>query len=284
MPVYSDLVTANALGAAAQDTFTAVGTITMKPFPGRIIGAWLNGAPDANTAAEAIISQFNFDFGEVGLKELLVTGPCIYGESVATQSVGDMGPALLVPLNIPFHGNERIPITAGWHASGTPTAGLNAMAGLLYVVGAEPPMEWRNRYPELIGCSGGDSEASAAVTATATAITDLQIPALSKNMHVCGYACGVAQDAAGRTAEDMVLGIDFGTSTFPDWSPQIYPFAWKFPNLAGTLVGGGIRGQKVTWPAWMPTNGVSGQITPKVLLNTTMTDGHAIAVDVFYTK
>jgi hypothetical protein len=213
------------------------------------------------------------------LKEVLCTGMGGVGESIATQSVGFGLPAHFHPLNIPFKGNENIDITAGHHAP-APTAGLNAQAAVLYSQPPHPPAEWFDAFPYLMGNSGSDSEANGTVTADATAITDLQVPSLAQ--HITGFACTAAQDAAGRTAEDLVLGINF-TSTFPDFTPQQYPFLSKFPNLAGTLVGGGIQLPLVTWPAWIPTHGVSGQVTPTVELVTAMTDAHSVTADVFYT-
>jgi hypothetical protein len=268
MPTYCDLVEAAALGAAAADTFTAVGTVTMRPGPGVILGFITNGTANANTAAEAYVTQFRFDLGEVGLKELTVTGMPGVGEHVATQSSGDGLPAQFHPANIPFKGNENIDITAGHHLP-APTAGLNAQAAVFYSQPPHPPKEWFDAFPGIMGGSGGDSEANGAVTADRTAITDLQIPALAR--HVCGFASTSGQDAAGRTAEDLVYGLDF-TSTFPDFTPQQYPMMSKYPNLAGTLVGTGITMPRVVWPAWIPTNGVSGQITPTCELVTAVTD------------
>lgn len=282
MSTFSDLVTAAALAAGTTDTFAAVGTIELRPEKGTIIGAWVNATADTNTAAEAYQTQFRFDFGEVGLKELLLTGPCSVGEGIATQSGGFAGPALLHPLDIPFEGNESIGVTAAHHGP-APTAGMDAMGGLLYVVGKDvPPIQWWRAFPKLMGDSGGDSEAAAAVTADNTAITALRVPSFAK--HVCGYGGAAAQDAAPRTAEDLVLGIDFSQSSFPDWSPQKYPILWKYPNLSGTLVGRGISLPVMTWPAWIPTNSVSGTITPRTILVTGVTDAHSVTADIFYTK
>lgn len=280
-PTYCDLVEAAALGAGANDTFTAVGTVTLRPGPGVILGLITNGAPNANTAAEAIVPQFLFDLGEVGVKEFRVTGMQGVGEAVATQSVGHGLAAQFHPVNLPFKGNEQIPITAGWHDSGTPTAGLNAQAAVFYSQPPHPPREWFDAFPGIMGSSGSDSEAEDALTADATAFPDdLQIPAFAK--HITGFACTAAQDAAGRSAEDLVLGANF-TSTYPDFTPQQYPFLSKFPNLAGTLVGTGISLPRVAWPAWIPTQGVSGQITTTAELVTAVTDAHCMAVDVYYT-
>jgi hypothetical protein len=280
MPTYCDLVEAAAISAGAQDTFTAVGTVTLRPGPGVVLGVFTNGAPNATTAAEAIIPQFNFNFGELGVKEILCTGMGGTGEAIATQSGGHGKPAEFFPVNLPFRGNEDIDITAGWHASGTPTAGLNAQAAVFYSQPPHPPKEWFDAFPMLMGMSGSDSEANAAVTADRTAITDLQVPSLAG--HITGFGCTAAQDAAPRTAEDLVLGLDF-TSTFPDFTPQQYPFLSKIPNLAGTLVGKGIHFPLVRWPAWIPTHHVSGQVTPTTEAVTGTTDAHAIAADVYYT-
>ncbi len=280
MPIFSKLVSGSALSAGASDVWAEVGTVTLRPKRGRLIGAWVNCAPNAATAGEAYLTQFRFGLGELGLKELRVTGPCAYGEQVATNaSSPGAGPALLVPLAIPFLGNEDILIEATHHACGTPTPGMNAQAGLLYVQGEEPPVQWWRAFPGLVGASGSDSEANAAVTADDTSITNIEIPSIAK--HIIGYACAAGQDAAPRTAEDLVLGIDFGTSTFPDWTPQEFPFVWKIPNL-GTAPGCGIPIPRVVWPTWVPTPEVSGTITPKTIVNTTMTDSHSVAVDVLY--
>lgn len=240
----------------------------------------MNGTADANTAAEAYQTQFKFDLGEVKLKELRMSGPCNVGEGVATQSGGFAGGARLLGAKIPFEGNERIDVTMGHHGP-APTAGSNVKAAVLYSQPPHPPREWFERFPYLYGLVGGDTEANAAVTADGTAITDLEIPAFSR--HIIGFSCSAAQDAAPRTAEDMVLGLDF-SSTFPNFEPQEYPFLWKYPNLAGTLVGKGISLPEITFPAWIPTFGVSGQVTPTVDLLTAMTDAHSITADVFYTK
>ena len=279
MPTYCKMVEAAGLSAGAQDVFAAVGEVTLRPKQGRIIAFITNGAPNANTAAEAIIPQFRFDLGEVGLKEVLVTGMGGVGESVATQSSGHGLPAHITPVDIKFEGNERIPITATWHASGTPTAGLNAQAAVLYSQPPHPPPAWFNMFPYLHPIQGADSEANAAVTAEAD-ITDLQIPSFAQ--HICGFGMTMAQDAAGRTAEDVVTALTF-TATFPNFTPQEYPFMSKFPNLAGTLVGKGISFPYVKMPCWIPTNRVSGQITPRVDFVTVPTDAHAISADVFYT-
>jgi len=217
MPTYSDLVQAAALAAGAADTFAAVGTVTLRPERGVIIGAWCNHAPNANTAAEAYQGQFNFDLGQVGKTNLLITGPCSVGEAVATQSSGHGGAASLTPMNVPFVGNEDIPITFAHHGP-APTAGTNAQAGLLYYTGSPPPQEWWRAFPEIMGSVGADSEANAAVTAASTAITNLEIPAHAR--HVCGFRCTAAQDAAGRTAEDLVAAIHF-TSTIPDFTQEL---------------------------------------------------------------
>ena len=279
MPTYCKMEEAAGLSAGAQDVFAAVGTVTLRPGPGMILALLTNGAPNANTAAEAIIPQFRFDLGEVGLKEVLVTGMGGVGESIATQSGGFGLPAQITAVNIPFKGNERIPITATWHASGTPTAGLNAQASVLYSQPPHPPPAWFNMFPYLHPIQGSDSEANAAVTAEAD-IADLQIPSFAQ--HICGFGSTMAQDAAPRTAEDVVMALTF-TSTFPDFTPQEYPFMSKFPNLAGTLVGKGIQFPYMKFPAWIPTNRVSGQITPRVDFVTVPTDAHAISADVFYT-
>lgn len=279
MPTYCDMVEAAALGAGAADTFTAVGTVTLRPGPGVILGFITNGTANANTAAEAYIPQYNFDLGELGLKQMLVTGMGGVGESIATQSVGFMLPAQFHSANIPFRGNEQIDITAGHHGP-APTAGLNAQAAVLYSQPPHPPREWFDAFPYIMGGSGSDSEANAAVTTDRAAITDLQVPSLAR--HITGFGCTMAQDAAGRTAEDAVLTLDF-TSTFPDFTPQQYPFMSKFPNLAGTLVGTGIASPLVRWPAWIPTNGVSGQVSPTTDMVTAVTDAHAITADVYYT-
>ena len=286
---FSELVTGTALAAGSTDTFAAVGTITMRPGggsggeSGRIIGLWDNGTADTNTATEVDQYQVNFDLGELGLKEYLVTGACSVGEGIGTQSGGFAGPAQLTPCNIPWSGNERIPITAAHHGP-APTAGLNVQAGILYYENPAPPRGWRdmiNGKPCLYPGSGGDSEANAAVTAAVTAITDLQVPSFAG--HICGFKCTAAQDAAPRTAEDIVVSIHF-TSTFPDFTPQHYPFLWKYPNLAGTLVGKGIDLPAVGWPAWINTNRVSGQVTPTVNLATLVTDAHSITADLVYTR
>lgn len=280
MPIFSELVSASAVSAGASDTWGTVGTVTLRPKPGQLIGAWVNCAPNAATAAEAYLTQVRFSFGELKLKELLVTGPCVYGENVATNSTSPgAGAADLHPLAIPFQGNEKILIEATHHACGTPTPGMNIQAGLLYMQGERPPPQWWDAFPGLVGASGSDSEANAAVTADDTALTKIEIPSIAG--HIIGYACAVGQDAAPRTAEDLVLGIDFGTSTFPDFSPQQFPFVWKIPNL-GTATGSGVMIPKVTWPTWFPLPGVSGDITPKTIVNTTMTDSHAVSVDVYY--
>jgi hypothetical protein len=281
MPVYSDLVTGLAIGAASTDTFGAVGTVTMRPEPGTIIGFWDNGTANANTAAEAYQYQVNYDLGQLGKTFALITGGCSVGEAVATQSSGHAGAAQLTPANIPFKGNEDIPITAAHHGP-APTAGLNVQAGVLYTTNRDPPpAEWYTRFPNLSPIVGSDSEANAAVTAASTAITDLEIPAHAR--HINGYRCTAAQDAAGRTAEDLLVSIIF-TSTIPDFTPQEYPFVWKYPNLAGTLVGQGIAFPVVTWPAWMPTHGVNQTVTPTATLATAVTDAHSITADVFYTE
>lgn len=285
---FSDLVTGTAIGAAATDTFTEVGVVTLRPGSGgtesgRIIGLWDNGTANANAAAEAYQYQVNFDLGELGLKEYLISGACSVGEGVATQSGGFAGPAQLTPCNIPWQGNEAIRITAG-HTGPAPTAGLNIQAGLFYYENPAPPREWMKLItgmPCMYPGSGGDHEANAAVTAAVTAITDLQVPSFAR--HICGFKATAAQDAAPRTAEDLVMSIHF-TSTFPDFTPQEYPFLWKYPNLAGTLVGKGISLPTVAWPAWINTSGVSGQVTPTVNLATLVTDAHSITADLAYTK
>jgi hypothetical protein len=274
------MVTGAALAAASTDTFADIGTITMRPSPGVIHGFIVNGTANANTAAEAYQQQFRFNLGELGLKEMLLTGPCNVGEGVATQSVGFGGPARFVAASIPYMGNEDIDCTFAHHGP-APTAGSNVQAAILYSEAPHPPQEWIARLPNMFGSVGSDSEANAAVTADNTAITDLQIPSFAR--HICGFGCGASQDAAGRTAEDAVIALDF-SSTFPDFTPQIYPFLWKYPNLAGTLVGQGIDIPTVTFPAWIPTTGVSGQITPTVDLVTAVTDAHSISADVFYTN
>lgn len=240
----------------------------------------MNHAPDANTAAEAYQGQFKFDFGELGLKDGLYTGPCSVGESIATQSVGFAGAADLVPLNVPYKGDEDILIEFAHHGP-APTAGTNAIAGLLYVEGnmSELPIDFWRAFPGLMPNAGGDSEANAAVTAAATAITNLSVPSLAH--HIIGFGSTVAQDAAGRTAEDLVSSITF-TSTASDFTPQKYPFCWKFPNLAGTLVGQGIDFPMVRWPAWIPTNEVTITVTPTSILATLVTDAHSITADVYY--
>ena len=131
-----------------------------------------------------------------------------------------------------------------------------------------------------MGCVGGDSEAEDALTADATEFpNDIEIPSMAR--HITGFGCTVAQDAAARTGEDLVLGANF-TSTFKDFTPQQYPFLSKVPNLLGTIVGTGIDFPRVVWPAWIPTNGVSGQMTITAELVTAMTDAHCMAVDVYY--
>lgn len=281
MPIYSDLVTGLAIGAGATDTFGAVGTVTMRPEAGIIRGFWDNGTADANTAAEAYQYQVNFDLGQVGKTNMLITGACSVGEAVATQSSGHAGAAQLTPAYIPFSGNEDIVITAAHHGP-APTAGLNVQAGVLYECGSDkPPAGWHDAFPALYNPVGADSEANAAVTAASTAITNLEIPAHAR--HICGFRSTCAQDAAGRTAEDILTSIVF-TSTIPDFTPQEYPFNWKYPNLAGTLVGQGIAFPVVTWPAWMPTHGVNQTVTPTVTLATAVTDAHSITADVYYTE
>lgn len=280
MATHCDTVQALNISPGAQDTFTAVGTVKLRSKPGIIIGVITNGTANANTAAEAIIPQFKFDLGNLGRKEILVTGMDGIGESVATQSQGHGLRARLTACNIPFQGNENIDISAGWHASGTPTAGLNAQCAVLYSQPPHPPPEFYRAWPGIHPITGSDSESNAAVTANA-AIDDLETP--SKPRHICGFGCTAAQDAAGRTAEDMVLGINF-TSDLDDFTPQEYPFLSKFPNLAGTLVGSGIKLPYVEFPAWIPTNNVAGTITPTTNLVSAMTDAHAVAVDVFYTE
>jgi len=281
MPTRCTLVEAAALGAGANDTFTAVGTTRMQTGPGVVLGFITNGAPNVTTAAEAIIPQFIFDLGELGLKEYRVTGMQGVGEAVATQSVGHGLAAQFHPVNIPFKGNEAIPITAGWHDSGTPTAGLNAQAAVLYSQPPHPPKEWFDAFPGIMGGSGCDSECEDALTADATEFPDdIEIPGLAK--HICGFGVTCSQDAAARTGEDLVLGLKF-TSTFKDFTPQQYPFMSKVPNLMGTIVGTGIAMPRVVWPAWIPTGGVSGQVTVTAELVTAMTDAHVVAVDVYYT-
>jgi hypothetical protein len=252
----------------------------LRPEAGTIIGFWDNGTANANTAAEAYQYQVNFDLGEVGLTNALLTGACSVGEAVATQSSGHAGAAQLTPCNIPFRGNENIVITAAHHGP-APTAGLNVQAGVLYYTGSAPPQEWWRAFPELMACQGSDSEANAAVTAASTAITDLNIPAHAQ--HITGFRSTCAQDAAGRTAEDILTSIVF-TSSIPDFTPQEFPFNWKYPNLAGTLVGQGIAFPVVSWPAWIPTHGVNQTVTPTVTLATAVTDAHSITADVFYTQ
>lgn len=280
MPTYSDLAVNNTLAAGATDTFASVGTITLRPEPGRIIGFWASNVANANTATEAYQGQFNFDLGQVGRTNALFTGPCSVGEGVGTQSGGFGGSAMLVPANIPFKGNEDIPITFAHHGP-APTAGSNCAAGVLYYTGSQPPAEWWRAFPELMGISGSDSEANAAVTAASTAITNLEVPAAAR--HICGFGSTAAQDAAGRTAEDLLVTITF-TSTIPDFTPQEYPFNWKYPNLAGTLVGKGIDLPYINWPAYIPTHGVNQTVTPTVTLATAVTDAHSITADVFYTE
>jgi len=245
-----------------------------------ILGFIMQGAANANTAAEAYQLQFNFDLGQVGLTNALMSGPINVGEHVATQSSGTGGPARIVGARIPFRGNEQIPITVAHHGP-APTAGANAQAAILYAQPPYPPAEWFQRFPALYPISGSDSEANAAVTTAATAITALDIPAHAR--HICGFAAGMCQDAAGRTAEDAVLTIDF-ESTIPDFTPQEYPFLWKYPNLAGTLVGTGIDLPTVTMPAWIDTKGVNQTITPTTRLATAVTDAHSVAVDAYYTN
>ena len=280
MPTYCDLVEAAALGAGAADSWTAVGTVTLRPGPGVILGVITNGTANANTAAEAYIPQYSVDFSQCGVGTYTITGMGGVGEGIATQSGGFGLPAQFHPCNIPFKGNEQIDITAGHHAP-APTAGLNAQAAIFYSQPPHPPREWFDAFPGLMGAIGADTEANGAVTTDATAITDLEIPALAR--HVTGFGCTIAQDAAPRTAEDNVMGIEF-TSTFPDFTPQQYPFVSKYPNLAGTLVGKGIQLPRVVWPAWIPTQGVSGQITPTTQAVTAVTDAHSVAVDVYYTN
>ena len=239
----------------------------------------MSATANINTTAEAYQTQFNFNLGEVKKKNLRLSGPCNVGEGIGTQSTGFAGAARLIGASIPFEGNERIDVTFGHHGP-APTAGSNVQAAVLYSQPPHPPMEWFYRFPELYGLVGGDTEANAAVTAVSTDITDLEIPSFSR--HIIGFSASAAQDAAIRTGEDLVLGIDF-TSTFPDFEPQEYPFLWKYPNLAGTAVGKGISLPEVTMPAWIPTFAVSGQVTPSVELVTTVTDAHSVTADVFYT-
>ena len=280
MSTYCKKVQADTLGAGTADGDAAVGTITLRPNPGVIIGFIVNGTANINTTAEAYQTQFKFDLGEVGLKELRMSGPCNVGEGIGTQSGGFAGAARILGAKIPFNGNERIDVTFGHHGP-APTAGSNVMGAVLYSQPPHPPPEWFQRFPMLYPLSGGDTEANAAVTAVSTDITDLEIPSFSK--FITGFSCGAAQDAVPRTGEDLVLGIDF-TSTFPDFEPQEYPFLWKYPNLLGTIVGKGISLPTVTMPAWIPTFGVSGQVTPSVELVTLVTDAHSVTADVFYTK
>jgi len=280
MGTYCDTVSAAGLAAASTDTFAAIGTVRLRPGPGTILGFIMNHAPNANTAAEAYQGQFQFDLGQVGLTEAILTGPCSVGEAVATQSSGHAGAASIRGVRIPFKGNEDIPISFAHHGP-APTAGTNAQAAILYSQPPHPPEEWFQRFPYLYPLSGSDSEANAAVTAAATAITALDIPAHAR--HVCGFACTAAQDAAGRTAEDLVLTLDYA-STIPDFTPQEYPFVWKYPNLAGTLVGQGIAFPTVTMPAWIDTKGQNQTITPTTRLATAVTDAHSVTADAIYTN
>lgn len=280
MTTYSDLAVNNGLAAGSTDTFAAVGTITLRPEPGVIIGFWDCFTANANTATEAYQGQVHFDLGQVGRTYERHTTSCNVGEGIGTQSGGFAGPAQFTPANIPFKGNEDIPITFAHHGP-APTAGSNGAAGVLYYIGGPPPQEWWRAFPELMGGSGSDSEANGAVTAASTAITNLEIPASAR--HISGFRSGACQDAAPRTAEDLVLTITF-TSTIPDFTPQEYPFLWKYPNLAGTLVGKGIAIPTVTWPAYIPTHGVNQTITPTVTLATAVTDAHSITADAFYTE
>lgn len=283
MSTYSELVTGLAIGAATADQFAAVGTIRVRNRPGAIIGFWVNGTANANTANEAYSFQVDFDLGEFGLKHALLGGNCCVGEGIGTQSGGFGGPAVLYPANILFTGNEALDITAA-HCLPAPSAGLNVQAGILYWTDGRPPAEFWQYYPDPMPMQGGDLETDGALTANDVAIAALEIPGFPRHISSLGGALG-GQDAAARTAEDVVLGLNF-TSTFEDFTPQQYPIAYKYPNLLGTLVGKGIHinGMPCRWPAYIDTQNKAGTITPHSLMATAPTDAHSVTATCEYTK
>lgn len=267
------------------DAFEEVGTIELLNDAERVIAIQVAAALNATTAAEAVAAQYKFDFSDMGLGTWTFTGPPSHGQAIATNNQALKAKSLWLPCNIASEGNESIPISVSTHLPDV-TGDLNVLAGVLFESTPKEdqtmPDEWWRAFPEMMAAQGGFGEAKADVTTTDEALSTITVRSWAR--HIVGFGADFNQNAAPRAAEDLVLGMDY-RGTFGDFEPQRYVVGYKVAAL-GTPVGQPTYDPAAPYrfPAWIPTFGKTGKITPRTILASSVTDEHQVTGDVYWSK
>ncbi len=280
MTVYCECVRSVDAGGTA-DTWTELGTITLRSDARQLLGVLVNAAIITRTAIEPMGGQIKVSCPELKLGEVKAACQPYHGNACATNP--GMAPSLteFIPILQDVVGNARVTVSFSTHIP-SPTAGCSVIAGVVYVAG--PPNasdDWDERFPEMAPIAGGaDSEADDTILAASyEALTALEIPGAAEE--IVGFKIGMSpgEETAG---EESIGEIDF-RSTIPDFGPQNWPIGIAYSASLGTPTESpqtpSCPAYGVSIPLPSPANET---IVPYARLNVARTVGNQVSCTVFY--
>lgn len=221
-------------------------------------------------------SQLQFQSASLGVTDQrFLVGPW-NTSGPATNSSGQSMVQDIIPLEevLPPQGNESY--TFALAPNDTITTGTQGQIGLMYCQDY-PPQNWRNAFPAIIALRGGYEVGAEQLSATATALTAINVPSWVREVVACR---SVVQKADAITTAEWESGFFSVLSTIPNIAPLQIPTNFGGAAL-GTPVGTGMYDDWMPWvPIYFLSPGGSQTITPQINLDHAVTTGNDCAFGV----
>ena len=281
MPLYSDVVTAAAVGATA-GTFDAVGTITLRADAKDLYGFWIAAVLATATAAEAASGVVKISSSDLGIGDQTFSCPPYNGGAPATNIDFRVSEAEFIPMFIKdVKGKSEIDILFSTNLPDG-TGACSVVVGAVYDSHAGTiPQDVLAKWPEMspVG-KGAINQSVAVVTAVGpTAIGEVSIPGWARE--IVGLKHFMVPDL--MTAGEEINGWVEYTSTIPDFTPQKWPLAFAIGAPLGTPVGTGANAPRVpAMAAYFPKGGNNEKITAKIGLVAAVTTGNPAVSTIYF--
>lgn len=282
MALYSDVVTAAAVGATA-GTYDSVGTITLRADAKYLYGFWVSAATATSTAAEAVSGSLKISSPDLGIGDQTFSCPPYNGGAPATNIGFTCNAAEFIPMFKKVAGKTTINIYFSSNLP-DPTGATSVVVGCVYeagIDGKQIPGEVMKTWPYMapVGVGGVNQSKAAITTVAATAIGDVTIPGWASE--IIGFKHYMIPNL--MTAGEEVNGYVEYTSTIPDFSPQKWPLAFAVNAPLGTPVGAGAAPIEVpSFATYFPKSSQNETISAKVALNVAITTGHPVVSTVYF--
>jgi len=280
MPLYSDVVTAAAVGATA-GTFDAVGSITLRADAKTLYGFWVDAVLATSTAAEAGSGVVKISSSDLGIGDQTFSCPPYCGGAPSTNIDFRGSEAEFIPMFMECKGKSKIDVLFSTNLPDG-TGACSVVVGAVYEAGPGTiPADVRAKWPEMSPVGRGAVTQSLAVATAVgpTTIGDVNIPGWATE--IVGIKQFMVPDL--MTAGEEINGYVEYSSTIPDFTPQRWPLGFGLSAPLGTPVGKGANMQKCPAMAcYFPKAAQNETITAKIALVVAITTGNPAISTIYF--